>query len=115
MLRNDGKFEIYVLVAKTAGYKNFEWFDFSIDSVFDKIPKDLLRDGDPHLGKLRQPFRDFAASGECWQKTGVFGSFDYKNACEFARLAKEYCSDMYSFGVKKIVIEQSCDVVTMFL
>ena len=58
MLRYDGSYTIYLIQGRKLGSK--DWFNISLDYF-----------GHP-LG--------FSASDKCWQKTGVMGCFDRKQA-----------------------------------
>jgi hypothetical protein len=55
-LCKDGKVSVYCLQTRAKGYKNGDWFYASLD----------------HFGHPE----GFNASGECWQKTSIFGVFD---------------------------------------
>jgi hypothetical protein len=71
MLRIDGYFTIYVLKGRNTEKKSEKWFSPSYDSF-----------GTPP---------GFCASDECWQKTGVHGTFDEAQAFAALQLfAKAY-------------------------
>jgi len=70
MIRNDGSYRIYLIQARhPKTYRNGEWFEVSFDYF-----------GSP---------KGFTASDECWQKTGVYGTFDEKVAQAGLKWIKE--------------------------
>lgn len=73
MVRNDGKYTIYILQHLTRDGK--EWNNSGDGSQFVK-------------GNFRkQPLYDFCACGECWQQTGVHGTYDLEIAHRLLLLA----------------------------
>lgn len=71
MLRIDGEFTIYVLKGRATEHRSNKWFSPSYDSF-----------GTPP---------GFTASDECWQATGIHGTFDESQAFSALKLfAKAY-------------------------
>lgn len=65
MLRNDGVYKIYRIQHQQRS--NNEW----VYSIY----------GSPDTNSKTTPCRDtFTASGLCWQKTGIHGVYDIRNA-----------------------------------
>ncbi len=91
MLRNDGKYEVYVIEAKGEG----DWFQYNMD--FCALTDD-------------QPYKDFSASGECWQSTGVHGTFDVRHALKMFNLMTK-AKPEYQFRVTKYTIWQDSEVL----
>lgn len=58
MISTDGCYKIYIIELRTEGYRNGKWFTASLD----------------HFGSPP----GFTACDECWQRTGVRGTFDEK-------------------------------------
>lgn len=83
MLRIDGDFTIYVLGCRITDKKSNKWFSPSFDSF-----------GTPP---------GFTASDECWQKTGVHGTFNEAQAFAALQLfAKAYPEDDWRMEEVKI-------------
>lgn len=112
MLRNDGAYTIYYIEGLWHS-KNKEkitagWI--RVDFGWDLDP--------PHKHCL-------SANGDCWQKTGVDGTFDEKHALKLAaklqRMTKQgnlpgYISKhIVAWRVKRMVVVQQRDVVKEFL
>jgi hypothetical protein len=84
LLRQDGAYTLYrVEVQWRDG-----WGSIS-DNLIAKVPVEL-RSEDFHTknytGRELEPFQSFSASGECWQKTGIHGTFDKDKAVKMKDL-----------------------------
>lgn len=55
-VRKDGEYVVYVIQTRSANYRGGEWYNASLD----------------HFGTPP----GFSASSECWQTTGIDGTFD---------------------------------------
>lgn len=60
MIRKDGSYRIFVIETRFDDYKNANWFLANLD----------------HFGSPK----GFGAGGDCWQTTGVTGTFKEKEA-----------------------------------
>lgn len=94
MLRNDGSYTIYV-ISHNYGKRDPRFRQSSLD----------------HFGynekKSDSPKLSLSASGECWQKTGIHGTFDLNHAKKLAkRIAKKNTREDIKFAVQEIVIFQ---------
>lgn len=103
MLRNDGKYEIYILEFSNDS-KDFHQVSFDGGFVYGKR---WYADGS---GKEHEPHQSFSASGKCWQETGIHGTYDVETAI------KLYCILMqnnpkYMFRVIKKTISQESEIL----
>jgi len=91
-MRCDGEFTIYVLEARYTTGKDKKWFRASLDSF-----------GTPP---------GFSASGECWQKTGIHGTFDEAQGVDAAMvMAREHVE--FDWRLMRLEVSQHHhDVVT---
>lgn len=68
MLRNDGKYEIYMIqhLAEVGafGHTKSEWHFSNFDHFGTPVCTGVCAD------------KGFSASGDCWQETGIHGTFD---------------------------------------
>ncbi len=86
MIRIDGKFTIFVLQGRKTKSKTDTWFSPSFDSF-----------GTPS---------DFSASGDCWQKLGIHGTFEEEAGLSaLARFAKAYPE--YDWRLMKLDLSQT--------
>lgn len=107
MLRNDGKFEIYVLEFRAkkpdpdSSYSN-EWHRISFDVAW--VPNECYK---------KEVWNEFSASGKCWQETGVHGTFDVETAIKLYVALKQHAfkKDEYIFRVVKKTIWQDSEVL----
>ena len=112
MLRRDGDYVIYVVQTHYTDhkpgekpYRNGEWFDIG-DNWIAKVPAHKrFTCLNPNHGKHKEPFQTFSASGDCWQQTGIFGSFVLKQAMNLMKLMAEHVPNQ-EFRVAKLVITQ---------
>jgi hypothetical protein len=102
MLRNDGKYELFILEAK----KDTDWFRISFDGGF-KFGKRWYEDGS---GKEFEPYESFSASGKCWQETGEHATYDVEKAIKLYLILMENNPD-YMFRVVKKTIWQDSEVL----
>jgi hypothetical protein len=73
MIRRDGCYQIFLIETRSKNYKNEEWFTASLD----------------HFGSPP----GFTASDDCWQRTGVYGTFVEKTAREGLKWIRRRHSD----------------------
>jgi len=71
MVRNDGDYTIYILEYWGNIGRKDEWLYAGDGDQFTK--------GEDHF---KEPFRSFGACGECWQETGIHGTYDKQTAFE---------------------------------
>ncbi len=115
------KYTIYQIFASYDGYWNetypkkdlkFEkssnpsFIDVCGDNLYSMIPTKYLW-ADRSIHKMNEPFELFTASGECWQKTGEFGTFDLSKAV----IAAEKMSK-YNPGIKFKVVKKEVEIIT---
>lgn len=100
MLRTDGKYQIYLvefLSINPCNKKQKTWHSADYFMTSPTIPwnirmtyadKNGIKPGYYYKSKTKEPFKTFSASGQCWQETGIFGSFSRKiaeNMCDILR------------------------------
>jgi hypothetical protein len=97
LLRQDGAYTLYRVEVQ---WGDGRWGSIS-DNLIAKVPVEL-RSEDFHTkkytGRELEPFQSFSASGECWQKTGIFGVFDKDKAITLRDLLTTYVPE-YKFRV----------------
>lgn len=90
LLRTDGEFTIYLLQHKYK--KKGSWTDSSLD---------FFHLGQPAYEGLKRPF---SASGECWQQTGVCGTYGRGEALAFcAAIAAKYTDHKFRIACVHVV------------
>lgn len=102
MLRNDGKYTIYTIQHQD---KKGEWHSSNIDSFEPKEGR-WSSDGSKEL----PPWRHFGANGECWQQTGVHGTFEVDDARQLLCLLRKHNKNQ-QFRVVAVDIWQDSRVV----
>lgn len=106
MVRNDGDFVIYVIKHRK---NNDEWTLSSMDSF------DFAGAVWQNHGGWNYPRREFSASGDCWQQTGITGTFK-RDAALAALSAVSEANPDYEFGIFEVKISQhSRPIATMSL
>lgn len=103
MLRNDGKYEIFILEAKKDSGECW----FATDGGGFKCRKRWHKDGS---GKEYEPYESFSASGKCWQETGVHATYDVEQAIKLYHIMVEDNPE-YIFRVIKKTICQDSEVL----
>lgn len=100
MLRNDGKYEIYIIEFKAMGER---WGQLNFDSVW--FPPEIYE-------SKRDLINEFSSSGKCWQETGVNGTYDVENAIKMYLLLRQHSvKQHYTFRVNKKTITQESDIL----
>lgn len=101
MLRNDGKYEIFVIEFRSTG--TCSWHRISFDVAW--VPAEQYQ-------VKKDIWHEFSASGKCWQETGVHGTYDAETALVLFNMLKQHSikKDKYSFRVAKITIQQDSEV-----
>lgn len=100
MLRNDGKYEIFIIEFKGMGEK---WCQLNFDAAWfnpemHESQRDLLQ--------------DFSANGQCWQETGVNGTYDVEKAIKLYCLLRQHSTKKeYIYRVNKKTITQTSDIL----
>lgn len=98
-LHNDGDFTIYkveVELEYTRGLAREPYMVWQCwETIYShgmKLPDHVRFESDEQRrnGGEREPMASFKASGECWQKTGINGVFDYNKAAELATLILDH-------------------------
>lgn len=99
MLRNDGKYEIFIIEFKGS---DDSWRQLNFDARW--FPDEIYES----KGDL---LNDFKASGKCWQETGVNGTYDLENAIKLYCLLRQHSTKKYSYRVNKKTIWQESDIL----
>ncbi len=116
------KYTIYQIFASYEGYwsktypkkdlefnereKGLCYMDVCGDNLYYMIPAKYLW-ADKRTHTMNEPFELFTASGECWQKTGEHGTFDFSKAV----IAVEKMSK-YNPGIKFKVVKKEVEIIT---
>jgi hypothetical protein len=91
---------------------SWTWFTAG-SSQIAKVPEGLRwTDGKGYDRKEREPFREFSAFGEVWQKTGNNGFAKFTPAMELGYLIAEHNPDML---VRVVRLNVSCQVEREYL
>lgn len=64
-------------------------------------------------GEHQEPFHQFSASGECWQRWGIHGTLDEGQAFEMAKLLSQY-NPGWSFRVVRHHVVQTREQLAEF-
>lgn len=100
MIRSDGRFTIFIIEFE---YTNkTQWAQISFDVSW--VAPDLY-------AKHENIWNDFSSSGDCWQQTGVHGTFDVEKAIKLYLLLKDHSIEKYKFRVKKVTIWQESEIL----
>lgn len=99
-LECQGEFTVYVLMAKFSD----GWKPFNMDCIPGHLPES-------------QPFR---ASGACWQKTGIRGSFEEEEAFNLLQAVRKYFAfqapkedrGQWEFKIQKSIIRKENHLLT---
>ncbi len=101
MLSNDGRYEIYVVEFKVKDRN--DWRRISYDVAW--VPTEIYK-------KNAKAWDAFGASSECWQQTGVHGTYDVEDALKVYINLKQHAlpNKNYDYRVMKVVIcqESTC-------
>lgn len=76
MIRHDGNYKIYIIQFKynnVKNDKNEEWFNAGNCGQF--LPRVFLNEKENIYKKV--PLDDLNACGQCWQETGIYGTYNY--------------------------------------
>lgn len=101
MLRNDGRYVFYILEFKTS---DGVWRQLSFDASWFDLS--VMRDP-----KNKAMWDDFSSSGQCWQDTGVHGTYELEFAIKLYCLLRENKQNYYTFRVNKKTIDQASDIL----
>ena len=102
MLKQDGKYQIYIIQHQYN--KEGNWCNSDIDTF---EPNSLKRWKD---GKELEPWCHLSANGTCWQETGIHGTFDIDDARKMILLLKKH-NEQHNFRVVRVDIWQDSFVV----
>jgi hypothetical protein len=106
MLRNDGDYTIYVLKHRN---DKGEWVLSSLDNF--GFAGAVWTDSKG----WNSPRRDFSASGDCWQRTGIMGCFD-RSVGLMGLSAISEDNPTYEFGLFELTVcQHSRPIATMAL
>ena len=109
MLRTDGKYNIYIIKHLYKDDPKNGW-SYSGD-CYQWTPKKITFS--VKYAEFQDMFRPFSASGKCWQKTGIHGSYNKKDAIKILNVITKWQPN-HRFKVCRLVIEQFTeDVVEM--
>ena len=101
MLRNDGDYTIYI-IQYTKDKPGEEWNNSGDCTQF--IKKVKTREQQDKIA-YSKPFESISACNECWQKTGIHGTFDLKMAMAvFQKIFRWF--PKYRFRVAELKISQ---------
>jgi len=102
MLRKDGKFEIYIIEFRNRN--SSDWHTLSFDAAW--VSAELYK-------SKEAIWHEFSASGQCWQETGVHGTYDVEMAIKLYVLLKQHSTkkDEYLFRVNKKTIWQESEIL----
>jgi hypothetical protein len=103
MIRNDGKYVIYILQfwAKLNA-KKYEWH-YAGDGAQFCGPGDF-RD---------EPRVQFTACGDCWQETGVRGTYDYETAVKYLLQCVKHSNDKKLRIARLEIFQRTSGVIEM--
>ncbi len=108
LMSDDGEhviFRVAVRLDRTGnGSDDLKWVDWDHGFVTDKIPRDV-RWKDASAGIPNESFRPFTAIGECWQTTGIHGTFVRDEAVALANILAEAVPD-FEYRVDRVEISQ---------
>jgi len=76
MIRNDGEYTIYIIQHKYKDPKDENWYNSGSCDAFIKV--ETRKQWDKIV--YNEPFRSIHASGDCWQETGIQGTYDFDKA-----------------------------------
>jgi hypothetical protein len=96
MLRSDGEFVVYVIKHRKDGQ---DWMLSSLDNF--EFAGAVWQDS----GGWNYPRREFSASADCWQKTGITGTFN-RDAALAALTAISEANPDYEFGIFEVKLSQ---------
>lgn len=111
VLRTDGEWTAFLVEffceSDQKHYDNEDCWHRAGDHFQAKVPVELRRNHDGHgKGPMhRQPFHDFSACGECWQETGIEGTYEESRAFDMAELLSKY-NPGHKFRVVRIEVSQ---------
>jgi hypothetical protein len=123
MFKKDGKYVVFTIEVESI-HKAGEWnadygmADNSNGSAYQGaiVVKGLsfsgVHDG-KMLGTCVKEYQEFLASGECWQKLGIHGSFNTSSACNLAAALAE-SNPTRRFRVRRTIIEQNTTYIAHF-
>jgi hypothetical protein len=102
MLRTDGKYEIYTLEFNVKGEDKWHTLSFDAAWVTDELYK-----------SKEKVWAEFSACGQCWQETGVHGTYDVEIAIKLYVLLKQHSlqKEKYMYRVTKKTIRQESEVL----
>lgn len=104
MIRNDGTYKVYIIKFQFPDEKgkNSEWC-YAGDAM-QFLPKDLTRDKFKEI-KDNESFKDLTACGECWQQTGISGTYN-RNHCLNVMMKIAEWNPGYRFRLSEVTITQ---------
>ena len=106
MLRNDGKYIIYVIKHIYQDINAGEWANTGDGGQM--FPGGNKITSGEMFKKAQNPF---TACGECWQQTGTHGTYNKTEALEFLSVLAE-AKNEHRFGVFAIKIEQKSELIS---
>lgn len=111
MLRNDGKYNIYIIKHLYNDDPKNEWAGSG--DCCHWIPREVINKSHDKLIYGNGIFTPFTANGKCWQQTGIHGSYVKRDAVKI--LDKISCwNPAHRYKICRLVIDQSTeDVVEM--
>ena len=110
--RKSGSYTFYRI--EMEGENDYGWFDVSNSgAIISKVPVEERFFEPACSGKHREPFYSFSACGECWQQTGIFGTFDAEIAHSMIFLLSRYNPGRFFRVVKHTIVDERTVVSTM--
>jgi hypothetical protein len=108
-LRKDGKYTIYIIQFKYVDALDVSWHNAGSCDQF--LPQNLTRKQWDNI-VFNKPFRSLHSCGDCWQKTGIEGSFDSNDAVN-AMVKISQLNPGRTFRVARLEIDQKTSEVAL--
>jgi hypothetical protein len=112
MLRIDGEYVFYKIFYRASDGNEYPTYGAPENSRNNIIIKNLFNESSTGkaLGTCQEEYREFTASGECWQTIGEHGTFNKPSAIKLmTQLALDNPS--IKFSVKRTTISQLTETV----
>ena len=101
--RNDGNYKIYIIKHLWKDKPENSWADSG--ECCQWIPKEIARRFHDDLVFGKGVFVPFTANGQCWQRTGIHGSFVKEDAIKILKRIANWNPD-HRFKVCKLLLNQ---------
>ena len=112
MIQNDGEYIIYIIQFKYVDSKDQDWHNAG---SCDQFMKKQLNRKEWERIRFKTPFKNLSACGDCWQRTGVHGTYNLEDAT-YALIKVSEWNPGREFRVAKVEINQeTTQIATMKL